>query len=186
MKKLNKDYEEYTHWKGLRARCNAPCLSHHKSYQAKGISVCSEWDDFMTFYNDMGPKPGPDYSIDRIDNDKGYCKDNCRWANWTTQARNQGRVKTYTYKGFTGCIPELAAHFNVKANTIHKGIQAGKTIEATMDKILAPIELITYKGYSLTKSQWIKKLGVPAVTFYWRLRKHKENLDKVFESYDIV
>ena len=188
MEKPNNQYPEYRNWKGMRARCNAPCLSGNDNYQGKGIKVCPEWDSFKQFYTDMGPKPTPKHSIDRIDSNGNYCPENCRWADDTTQARNTVKVRTYTYKGVTGCIPELAEHFNVAANSIHKGIQAGKSIEESIDSLLTHSKLYHYKGYSLTKKEWAAKLAdtVPFVTLYWRFRKYGDDVDKIFETYDIV
>lgn len=182
--KGNKQYPEYSNWKNMRARCSAPCLAEVRDYQTKGIIVCKEWGDFQTFYEDMGPKPSPKHSIDRIDNSKGYNPNNCRWADDTVQARNQGKVKTFTVKGITGCIPEIAEHFNLNSNSIHKHMQKGKSITEAVESLLKDTT-ISYKGYTLTKAQWADKLGVSRPTLYARFSKY-ESLDKVFEKYDIV
>lgn len=134
--KPNREHPEYLSWKNMRSRCYSACIAEIRNYQTKGITVCDRWLDFHNFYEDMGPRPTNSHSIDRIDNDKGYSPDNCRWATDTEQNRNKGNVRTYTYRGITGCIPELAIHFDINANSIHKSLQRGDSIELTIDRLL--------------------------------------------------
>lgn len=74
-------------WKGILRRCTDPKCHAYANYAGRGITVCDEWLDFWKFVEDMGPRP-PRASIDRIDNDAGYCKANCRWSNHKQQTRN--------------------------------------------------------------------------------------------------
>lgn len=89
-----KQIPEYSAWLAMRGRCNRPTDPGYARYGGRGIAVCSEWNAcFEIFYKDVGPRPSAKHSLDRIDNDKGYFKENCRWATRCVQNRNKGGVK---------------------------------------------------------------------------------------------
>jgi hypothetical protein len=85
---------EYDSWIHMRQRCNNPNNKDFKHYGGRDISVCERWlDSFENFFEDMGPKPSANHSIDRIDNDSGYSPDNCRWATKSEQSSNRRVTK---------------------------------------------------------------------------------------------
>jgi hypothetical protein len=87
---------EYSSWYSMIARCRYKTHKAHAYYFDRGITVCDRWRRFENFLKDMGPKPGPRYSIDRTDNNKGYEPGNCRWATQLEQIRNQRPRKKKT------------------------------------------------------------------------------------------
>lgn len=110
---------EYKSWEGMKYRCNAPTCGAYERYGGRGIKVCQRWDDsFEAFYADMGPKPSPQHSIDRINNDGDYEPSNCRWASRRKQNNNTVLTIYLTYKGETKPITEWARITGFKVTTL--------------------------------------------------------------------
>jgi hypothetical protein len=79
----------YGVWSGIKSRCLRTDDPNYKNYGGRGITVSKEWlEDFLNFVEDMGPRPAL-HSVERIDNDGNYCKENCKWATADEQAYNQ-------------------------------------------------------------------------------------------------
>lgn len=84
---------EYRVWAEMLQRCNNPNNPRYNDYGGRGIKVCKEWNRFINFYNDMGPRPSNRHSLDRIDNDGDYTPSNCRWATSKQQIYNRRSQK---------------------------------------------------------------------------------------------
>ncbi len=83
---------EYRTWLGMKRRCSDPGFKDYANWGGRGISVCDRWNkSFDAFLADMGPKPGPEWSIDRIDHDGPYSPDNCHWTLQHMQAAEHTR-----------------------------------------------------------------------------------------------
>jgi hypothetical protein len=88
----------YNRWKNMKARCYNIMHQQYINYGMRGITICDRWMEpngkgFINFCQDMGPRPGPSYSIDRINNDGNYDPSNCQWATALHQSRNQRRYQ---------------------------------------------------------------------------------------------
>ncbi len=119
---------EYGSWCAMKDRCNNPNHKNYSRYGARGITYDPAWNNFLAFLNDMGEKPDPKMELERIDNDKNYCKENCRWATHKEQTRNRGgkrATRLYTYEGKTMCIKDWADYVGIKPNSMRKRLDKG-------------------------------------------------------------
>lgn len=98
----------------MKRRCNDPNNKEYKNYGARGIKVCKKWNKFKNFLKDMGEPPSSKHKIDRIDNNKGYYKSNCRWATQREQARNTRRNRLLTFKNKTQLMIEWSEEMNIQ------------------------------------------------------------------------
>lgn len=111
----------YEIWQGMKGRCYNPYDSRYHRYGARGITVCDEWkDNFAAFY-DWAIKNGyaDNLTIDRIDNDKGYSPDNCRWATMKEQSRNRSTNINIRIGNTTKTLTEWCEIFNVNSKTVY-------------------------------------------------------------------
>lgn len=90
---------EYRTWKGIVQRCTNPINPAYVWYGGRGIRVCKKWRSFAGFYADMGDRPSPKHSIDRINVNGHYAPSNCRWATASVQSHNRRNTITVRYRG---------------------------------------------------------------------------------------
>jgi hypothetical protein len=124
----------YGTWKQMNYRCHNKSHSCYKRYGARGIVVCDRWrKSFTAFADDMGPKPGPGYTVDRIDNNGPYSPDNCRWASHRQQGRNMSRNRLVTFRGRTLTVAEWAEVLGISPSSMRYRLEkAGWTIERAL------------------------------------------------------
>jgi len=121
----------YSVWVNMMARCNNPKHPDYHNYGGRGISVCQSWHDFKIFYLDMGSTP-EGMSIDRIDNDSGYSKDNCRWASAIEQGRNGRHNRYITHEGERLCLSEWCDRLGGSPYLVSDRLRLGWTEEAAV------------------------------------------------------
>ena len=129
---------EYSSWRAMKNRCNNPKHKAYARYGGRGITYDSLWNDFSVFLKDMGPKPHAKMELERIDNDKNYCKENCRWATHKEQTRNRGgkrATRLYTFNGKTLCIADWAKEIGIAPQSMQKRLNKGWTLERAFTPI---------------------------------------------------
>ncbi len=113
--KMSKTYDA---WQSMIQRCTNPKSMYYYNYGGRGIAVCKRWRKFENFLKDMGiPKNG--LTLDRVNNDKGYCKSNCRWATRKEQNRNKRNNIFVTHKNETRLLLDWAEEFNINYHTLY-------------------------------------------------------------------
>lgn len=122
----------YHSWQRIVQRCMNPNVKNYKDYGGRGIKVCKRWLKFENFLQDMGEPPTQNHSIDRIKNDLGYCKSNCKWSTRKQQQRNRRNSRLITFNGKTQCIIEWSEKTGVLAITINARLKRGWSIEKAL------------------------------------------------------
>lgn len=116
---------EHAVWAAMIQRCRNPNSPNRHNYGARGITVCERWGDFANFLEDMGLRPAPDMTLDRIDNDKGYSPENCRWVSKKGNARNTRRNRYVIFRGKRITIAEAAEIAGTDPSTMWRRLDNG-------------------------------------------------------------
>jgi len=106
--KLNKKHgmyksPTYMSWKKMKDRCLNPNHMHYHTYGGRGINICDKWMSFEGFFEDMGEMPEKGYSVDRINSDGNYTKENCRWIPRNHQQKNRRKSSEWIYTKTNRC-----------------------------------------------------------------------------------
>lgn len=116
----------YRIWTHMIDRCENPGHHAFDRYGGRGITVSPEWRaSFLTFYEDIGPRPSPNHTLERRDNDGGYCRDNCYWATRREQQNNRCVNLLYTIDGETKTLAEWASYLGMPYTTLHNRARRG-------------------------------------------------------------
>jgi hypothetical protein len=109
----------YHSWYDMVKRCEDQKDKDYKNYGGRGITLLKEWKSFQVFIRDMGfPKKGQ--SLDRIDNEKGYYKENCRWAGWIQQANNRRGNRLIEHNGMKMTLSQWARKLDIRVDTLYR------------------------------------------------------------------
>lgn len=126
--------KEYVSWRSMIERTSNPNNNRYHKYGGVGIKVCERWlESFQNFLDDLGTKPSPIHTVDRIENSKGYYKENCRWATPKEQSRNRSTTKMIKYKGEYIPLIELSERLGLNPKLVRGRIYKGHTLEEALD-----------------------------------------------------
>lgn len=124
---------EYKSWCSMKARCTNPKREDFARYGGRGITVCDRWrDSFEAFLADVGQRPTPQHSIDRIDSAGNYEPDNVKWSTRNEQARNTRHSVSLTLHGETRCLAEWSEHIGIGYSTLWSRIRRGWPVEKVL------------------------------------------------------
>lgn len=139
----------------MQERCNNPNYRAYHRYGGRGIRVHSEWLDFDNFISDMGKKPTSKHQLDRINNDKDYTPDNCKWSTSKEQNNNRSNNRVVAINGIKNTISEWSRINKVSMGCIYDRIRLGWAIEKAVTVPPNP------PGKTFTNGQAYRKNPVP-------------------------
>lgn len=114
-------------WHAMRDRCLNSRNERYHRYGGRGIDICPEWNTFAQFYLDMGDRP-EGYSLERVDNDKGYERGNCKWALPKEQSNNTRRCVFIEHRGKRQTVAQWSRETGIRTATLRARIRRGWTI----------------------------------------------------------
>jgi hypothetical protein len=160
----------------MRQRCHTTSHKSFANYGGRGIIVCDRWrHSFEAFLEDMGPRPSPKHSIDRIDNDGPYSPENCRWATMAEQGANKRSNVMLTAFGETTHLHEWARRAGYSAGAIYGRLRAGWDAERAIATPLAQPgindrnRMVTAFGETMNMQEWSRRTGIKLTTLRGRL-----------------
>lgn len=125
-------------WKAMIQRCENENHTWYHRYGGRGIQICDAWrNDFYQFAKDMGDRPSPKHTIDRIDNDGDYCPENCRWLTISAQQSNRGNALKVEMDGALIGVDDIHQITGYKKPTIAWRIKKGWSAEKIINTPVA-------------------------------------------------
>jgi hypothetical protein len=147
----------YKKWSSMKRRCFNKADKGYKNYGGRGISVAEKWLNFTGFAVDMADSYAAGLTLERIDNSKGYSKENCRWATKLEQARNRRNVRMYDFRGEKLCLAEIARKYKVPFRVLRDRLQASWSLETAVFKPLKSKGLGV--SFDRARNKWKAYLG---------------------------
>jgi len=159
--KKGKEHHQYKHglystpiykkWEGMKRRCLNTRDKAYRYYGGRGIKICNKWLIFIGFNEDMGKSFVKGMSLERIDNNKGYCKKNCKWILLNEQQKNRRNVRLYKFGNKILCSVGWDRELGLRKGTVRaRIIKYGWDIQKA---ITTP--KIKYKGYSKSRGKYM-------------------------------
>jgi hypothetical protein len=125
---------EFSSWKSLKERCMNETSKDYPRYGGRGIKVCERWQKFENFYADMGPRPSPEHTIDRKDNNGPYEPRNCRWATLEEQGNNKRNNVRLSFGGATKTVAQWSREIGIPYDVIHHRLRSGWSVDAALTR----------------------------------------------------
>lgn len=171
--------KEYQAYRGMITRCYVPSARMYYAYGGRGIKVCERWLDkengFLNFLSDMGLSPTKEHQLDKIDNNKDYSPENCRWVTFDIQKINKRSVHLITHNGETMCATDWGRRLGKSLKCIMGRVKRGLSLDEVLtDKVYKNRYtkiFITMNEETLSISQWSKRLNIPIGTIRDRYNK---------------
>ena len=121
----------YSAWQNMKARCNRKTAREYHNYGGRGISYCEEWNEYLPFRNwALQNGYSNELTLDRIDVNKNYCPENCRWITNSEQQLNKRNNRIIDYHGKKYTLSELSKKLNICPKTIEKRIKTNRQLDA--------------------------------------------------------
>lgn len=131
-----KPTSEYKAWKGMKARCYCLTNRAYRIYGGRGIKVCESWrNSFESFLADMGNKPSSKHSLERINNDGNYCKENCKWGTRAEQSANRSISVRLRLGHKTQTITQWSRELKISRHTIRHRLDRGWSEEQALQTL---------------------------------------------------
>lgn len=132
-------------WVDMNKRCYNPAMPCFEHYGGRGITVCDRWRDSpKNFIADMGPRP-PGYTLERLDNERGYSPDNCEWRPMVDQQNNKRTNRLLTYAGKTQTVSQWARALGLPKGTLSHRLRSGWPLERALAKRAALNDIFAVK-----------------------------------------
>lgn len=171
----------YMVWLNMKQRCGNPNVKSYKNYGGRGVRVCDRWNSFYNFYKDMGDMPDG-FTIERIDNEKGYSPNNCKWASMQEQSHNKRNNRKIEFNGVVMDLSEWTEKLGFGRTTIRTRLD---TLKWSIEKALLTPEfknrrgdVFKYNGKEMTMVEWAKKYNIIPDTLLKRMNKYGWSLEK--------
>lgn len=116
---------EYRIWNTMKGRCLNPRNKDYPKYGGRGVTVYLRWHDFMNFFADMGRRPSPSHTVDRINNDGNYEPENCRWATMAEQCSHRKTCRYLEVDGKVMTITQWERHVGMNKGIIRQRLRLG-------------------------------------------------------------
>ena len=168
----------YKVWRSMKARCQNPNDASYRIYGARGIAVFPAWNlfkPFLSWATANGYREG--LTIERVDNDSGYCPTNCTWIPKAEQSSNTRRCKLITWRGQTKILKAWARTLGLPYCVIQTRLtKYGWSIDAAFTRpVLAPnrrnVRVIEHNGEARSIAEWARFLGIPYGTLHNKLNR---------------